>query len=102
MLRGTIALLGRPPLAVSYTTLGDFILKIGRAAVTTHYANCTQCAPGYYQGIDSQQVDECVSCPTGYYAAGVYALQFACAAAVVVVASMPKRRQLCERVVMPS
>ena len=77
VLLATTALLGQPPLAVSCPVLGGASLTIGRAAVTTHYANCTQCAPGYYQDINSQQEDECVSCPTGYYSAGAYASQFA-------------------------
>ena len=62
-----------PPLAVSCTPLDDFILMVGRAAVTTVTADCTQCAAGYYQDTDSQQVDECSPCFAGYYAAGAYA-----------------------------
>ena len=69
-LRATIAPLGQPLLAVSCIRLGGASLTIGRAVVTTHYANCTQCTAGYYQDFDSQQEGECVSCPTGYYSAG--------------------------------
>lgn len=46
------------------------LMPIGCAAVTTHYANCTQCAPGYYQGFDSQKLGQCSPCFTGYYGAG--------------------------------
>ena len=77
MLRGTTAPLGRPLLAVECIPLGDFILTVGRAAVTTQYANCTQCAPGKYLDQDSEQFDTCAPCYTGYYAAGAYAPYFA-------------------------
>jgi hypothetical protein len=62
----------RPPLAVSCTALGGFILMVGCAAVTTITADCVQCAAGEYQDLDSQQLAECVSCFTGKYAAGAH------------------------------
>ena len=64
---------------------------VGRAAVTTVTAECTQCAAGKYQDVDSEQLSECLSCFTGSYAAGAHSLicQFdwnlATAAAVAVV-----------------
>ena len=46
---------------------------VGRAVVTTHYANCTQCATGKYQDMDSEQMSTCAPCPNGKYAAGAHA-----------------------------
>ena len=72
-LRATTAPPRRPPLAVGCTPLGDFILMVGRAAVTTVTADCAQCAAGKYQDQDSEQFGTCGPCFTGYYAAGAYA-----------------------------
>ena len=71
--RATTAPRHRPPLVVSCAPLDDFILMVGRAAVTTVTANCTQCTAGKYQDKYNQQVYECIPCFTGAYAAGVYA-----------------------------
>ena len=71
-LRATTELAGRPPLAVSRTLIDESILIIERTVVTTNYANCTQCAEGKYQDLDSEQLYRCIDCPTGYYGAGAY------------------------------
>ena len=68
--RATIAAPRRPPLAVSCTCIAGLILMVGCAAVTTITMGCTQCAAGTWQGLDSHQIQECVPCFTGSYAAG--------------------------------
>lgn len=45
---------------------------VGSAAVTTNYANCTACAAGEHQPLDSEIMNECAPCFPGSYAAGAH------------------------------
>ena len=62
---------------VAHPLVMPFVM-VGRAAVTTNHANCTQCTAGKYQDIESRQEYECIPCPTGYYANGVHASRVPC------------------------